>query len=52
MPCPVSTQTLFRWEQIELEGSRIFTRPLNTPDLQFPSLFNSKLDGLGKKTLN
>lgn len=45
----VSKQKLFRWEQIQLEVSMIFTRPLNTPDLQFPSFFNENLDHLGIK---
>lgn len=50
--CLVSKQKLFRWEQIQLEVFVIFTRPLNTPDLQFPSFSNEKLDRLVKKKLN
>lgn len=48
----VSKQKLFRWEQIQLEFSMIFTRPFNTPDLQFPSFSNENLDHLGKNKLN
>ena len=50
--CLLSKQKLFRWEQFQLEVSMIFTWPLNTPDLQFPSFSNESLDLLGEKKLN
>lgn len=47
--CLVFKQKLFRWEQSQLAASVIFTRPLNPPDLQFPSFPNERLDHVGKK---